>query len=212
MDNPRRCIYQDYRRSPASSLGGPKKPNSPENSRVVISCGSRGRSSVGSPRERACPGLLHHPPVLMCRRCLCPVTGMNQVCRGKGESPPMSYTDPGLHGSGTWHRSTMRNQPHPSAWKKGEMKQLKHLSRTTGYLSASLQLSQPQCMSFPGAQEGLLRFRGVGGHPGRPGWDLPCLVVLCRNTTFLQQRRMELEQMQPWGSVKWYLQRGCKAA
>lgn len=210
MDNPRRCIYQDYGRSPASSLGGPKKPNSPENSRMVISCGSRGRSSLGSPRERACPGLFHHPLVLMCR-CLCPVTGINQVCRGKGESPPMSYTDPGLHSPGTWHRSTKRSQPHPSAWKKGEMKQPKQ-SRTTWYLSASLQLSQPQYISFPGAQRRPPMLQRSWAHPGRPGWDLPCLVLLCRNITFLQPRRMELEQMQPWGSVKWYLPRGCKAA
>ena len=119
MDNPRRCIHQHYQRSPASSLGGPKELDSPGNSRVVISCAGRGRSSVGSPRETSCPGVLHRPPVLTCRRCLCPVTGINQVCRGKGESPPMSYTDPGLRGPGTRHRCTMRNQPHPSAWKKG---------------------------------------------------------------------------------------------
>lgn len=211
MDNPRRCIYQDYGRSPASSLGGLKKPDSPENSRVVISCGSRGRSSLGSPGERACPGLLHHPLVLMCR-CLCPVTGINQVCRGKGESPPMSYTDPGLHSPGTRHRSTKRNQPHPSAWKKGEMKQPKHLLGPLGISQLHFSYPSPDAYLFLVHKEGLLRFRGVRGHPGRPGWDLPWLVLLCRNTTFLQQRRMELEQTQPWGSVKWYLPRGCKAA
>lgn len=80
--------------------------------------GGRGRSSLRSPREISCPGVLHHAPVLMC---LCPVRGINQVCRGKGRSPAMSYIALGLHSPGTWCKYTVRTQPCPSARKKGEM-------------------------------------------------------------------------------------------
>lgn len=57
----------------------------------------------------------------------------------------------------------------------------------------------PTHIFFGVHKENLLHFRGVGGQPRIAGWDLPWLVLLCRNNTFLQRRSMELEQMQPGG-------------
>lgn len=103
----------------------------------------------------------------------------------------MSCGDPGLTALGhPWYRCTMRNQPYPSAWKKGEMEQLKHLPGTTWYLSAPLQPSQPQWVS--GCTKKVSCTSGeLGGHPGRAGGDLPWPMLLCRSNTFLQQRRMD---------------------
>lgn len=61
------------------------------------------------------PGVLHHPPALTR---LCPVRGINQVCRGKRKSPAMSYTALGLHSPRTWCKCPVRTQPCPSAWEK----------------------------------------------------------------------------------------------
>lgn len=72
------------------------------------------------------------------------VRGINQVCRGKRRSPATFYTALEIHSPRTWCRCTVRTQPCASAWKKREMEQLKHLFGTTWYLSALLQLFQPQ--------------------------------------------------------------------
>lgn len=204
MDNPKRCIHRDLQGSPASSQGGPKEPDSPGNSSVVIFCAGRGRSSVGSPRERSCPGLLHHPPVLMCRGCLCPVTGIHQVCRGEGKSPPQPWDMVQMHYE--------KAAPSVSLEKRGDGATEAPIWDHLVSLSFTPAVPAPTHIFFGCTLKVSCASEEPGGTEEEQGGICRGWCCFARNNIFLQQRRMELEPMQLRGSAKWYLPCEHKAA
>lgn len=102
--------------------------------------------------------------------------------------------------------------PSVSLEKRGDGAIEAHMCDQLVSLSFAPAIPAPMYIFFWVHKEDLRHFRVIGGHLRRSRWDLPWLVPLCRNNTLLQRRRMELEQMQAWGSVTRYLLHGCKAA
>lgn len=76
--------------------------------------------------------------------CLCPLRGINQVCRGKRKSPDMSYTALGAPQPQDMVQMHCENPASSISLEKKGAGATEVLFGTTWYLSVLLQLSQPQ--------------------------------------------------------------------